>query len=292
MKIKISKIELYIFIGFGILLFIIPYLFTRSWGILPIEDIGGTIGGVTAPFLGFFGSILVYLALKAQVKANELINEQFLLQQSKENIQNFENSFYNLINFHINIVNNIEKLYDRSRIRRTRKLYLGADELEFTGKGKIVFIIEYDNISKFLTNEYYRSKQYENDYSDVIYFKDNESRLSVFKKIYSVYYSEDIDSQFGSYFRNLYRLIKIIDNYKFSDDLNIDFEKKYFYTSIVRAQFSDYEVKWIFINGLSNYGEKFKPLIEKYSLLKNISKGDEAIIDFIKFYDKSAFEKF
>lgn len=292
MKIKISKIELYIFIGFGILLFIIPYLFTRSWGIFPIDDVGGTVGGVTAPFLGFFGSILVYLALKAQVKANELINEQFLLQQLKENIQNFENSFYNLINFHINIVNNIEKLYDRSRIRRTRKLYLGSDELEFTGKGKIVFIIEYDKISQYLTDEYYRSERYYNDFNDVIDFKDNESRLSVFKKIYNVYYSEDIDSQFGNYFRNLYRLIKIIDNYTFSDDLNIDFEKKYFYTSIVRAQFSDYEVKWIFINGLSTYGEKFKPLIEKYSLLKNISKGDEAIIDFIKFYDKSAFEKF
>lgn len=60
MRIKLSKKEWIIFIGFGILLFFIPYLFTRQWGIFPIDDVGGTIGGVTSPFLGFWFYISLF----------------------------------------------------------------------------------------------------------------------------------------------------------------------------------------------------------------------------------------
>jgi hypothetical protein len=46
---------------------------------------------------------------------------------------------------------------------------------------------------------------------------------------------------------------------------------KYKYTSILRAQLSDYELLWLFYNGISRNGKlKFKPLIEEYSLLKTI----------------------
>lgn len=39
-------------------------------------QIGDTIGGITAPFLNLIGAFLVFFALQAQVKANELIQEQ------------------------------------------------------------------------------------------------------------------------------------------------------------------------------------------------------------------------
>lgn len=292
---ELSKKEIKWILVSGGILILLPILFTWSdisfISFKDTGDIGDTIGGITAPFLSFFGSILVYMALKAQINANTIINDQFFLQQKKENVQNFENSFFNLMNFHLNIVNSIEKLYDRSKIRRTNKIYLGDDNLEYIAKGKLVFEIEYNKIYPYLEDYYYQAKMYFNDF-DEIEFKDNESRLSVFKKIYDVYYSEEIDSQFGNYFRNLYRLIKIIDSYDFyNDNAKKDFEKKYFYTSIIRAQFSDYELKWIFLNGLSKYGVKFKPLIEKYSLLKNINTNDELLSYFVKYYNEKAFSK-
>jgi hypothetical protein len=66
---------------FGILLVLIaPYFFTRSWSGVSFRDtgtIGDTIGGITAPITSLLGSILVYFALKAQIDANRLIQNQF-----------------------------------------------------------------------------------------------------------------------------------------------------------------------------------------------------------------------
>jgi len=292
---RLDKKEIKWILISGLILILLPILFTCSnISFISFKETGGigdTIGGITAPFLSFFGSILVYMALKAQINANEIINQQFVLQQQKENIQNFENSFFNLINFHLNIINNIEKSYDRGKIRNTIKIYLGKDQLEYIAKGKQVFEIEYNKIYNYIEDYYYQSKSYLDDFDDVEFYE-KESRLSVFKKIYNVYYAEEIDNQFGNYFRNLYRLIKIIDNYNFyGEDSEKNYDKKYFYTSIIRAQFSDYELKWIFLNGLSGFGIKFKPLIEKYSLLKNIHSNDEALREYFKYYDNKAFDK-
>lgn len=49
------------------------------------------------------------------------------------------------------------------------------------------------------------------------------------------------------------------------------FEKKYEYVAILRSTLSRYELVWLFYNCLSEYGkDKFKPLVEKYALLKNL----------------------
>jgi hypothetical protein len=68
-------------------------------------------------------------------------------------------------------------------------------------------------------------------------------------------------SDFGHYFRTLYHLIEFIDQ-SFIDE-------KAYYVGIVRAQLSTDELTLLFYNGLSEQGENFKPLIEKYALLKN-----------------------
>lgn len=68
----------------------------------------------------------------------------------------------------------------------------------------------------------------------------------------------------GHYFRNLYHIVKFVDN--------SDLENKKTYTNFVRAQLSSFELVLIFYNCLSDKGsEKFKPLVEEYSLLKNMN---------------------
>lgn len=80
---KQEKLAFYgkLVIGGGILLVLTtPYLFTQlHWGISFFQtgQIGDTIGGITAPFVGLIGAILVYFALMAQVNANDLIQKQF-----------------------------------------------------------------------------------------------------------------------------------------------------------------------------------------------------------------------
>ncbi len=72
--------EVTIFIVIGILLILGPKIFTLVLGyndFIEIGEIGDTFGGLTSPFLSYFGSILVFLALKAQIDANNKIAQQF-----------------------------------------------------------------------------------------------------------------------------------------------------------------------------------------------------------------------
>jgi len=85
------------------------------------------------------------------------------------------------------------------------------------------------------------------------------------------------------YYTNLYHIIKFIDN--------SEIENKYQYTSFIRAQLSAQETYFLFYNCLSPMGKnKFKPLVEKYALLKNL---DFALItnkEHVKAYQPSAFQ--
>lgn len=80
MKINLNKSEKLWFVLIGIIIICLPIIFSQTSWIFSFEktgQIGDTIGGITAPFLSFFGSILVYLALKSQIDANEEFKKQF-----------------------------------------------------------------------------------------------------------------------------------------------------------------------------------------------------------------------
>lgn len=77
----------------GIILIIIsPFLLTRPafWDILVFSNtgpIGDTIGGITAPITSLLGSYLVYLALRAQIDANSIIQTQLAQDRARNEIQ-------------------------------------------------------------------------------------------------------------------------------------------------------------------------------------------------------------
>ena len=76
---------------------------------------------------------------------------------------------------------------------------------------------------------------------------------------------------FAPYFMLLYNLIKFVER---TEGVN----NKKTYTNIVRAQLTDDELFVLFFNGLSQYGRQhFKPLIEKYSMLKHLDTNQEII---------------
>jgi hypothetical protein len=86
---KNEKTILWIMITGIFCIVITPFLFTHFGSGIDFtssntNNIGGTIGGITAPFTGILGSILVYFALKEQVTANKLIQRQLDEQKSSE----------------------------------------------------------------------------------------------------------------------------------------------------------------------------------------------------------------
>lgn len=65
----------------GLIILIMPFILTGEYfherfNFSETGQIGDTIGGITAPFMNLIGAFLVFYALQAQVKANELIQDQ------------------------------------------------------------------------------------------------------------------------------------------------------------------------------------------------------------------------
>src|SRR5690606_15359467 len=85
---KVGKILLWIGIPICALS---PLILTLPWGWADFSNtgnIGDTIGGITAPFINILGAILVFLALKAQIQANLVIQEQIDRQDDEKKLEN------------------------------------------------------------------------------------------------------------------------------------------------------------------------------------------------------------
>jgi uncharacterized membrane protein len=242
---------------------------------------GDMFGSLNALYSGFAlaGIIITILLQKNELKLQrEELKEtrkEFKIQNETLNIQRFENTFFNLLNLHHKIVDEIDYRRIKGKNPWSNVDYLMGTNDEDDGEtititGRDVFKYHYKKLLDEL-------KHAENP-----------------KQVYLQHY-EKYQSDFGHYFRNLYRIFKLVDTSKFFvSEKEIEtqiLKRKYRYTSIARAQLSDYELLWLFYNGISENGiEKFKPLIEKYSLLKNLPENKLANINDLDFYNKSAYK--
>lgn len=126
---KFAKKLLYVGIPFCL---VTPILFTLNFNLIDFTstgDIGDTIGGITAPFIGILGAILVFLALNAQVQANIIIQEQ-IDAQNEEKRQDNESNLLNL--YYLNLKTGIDTYkyttIDRFTIGETNNIELSGSE--------------------------------------------------------------------------------------------------------------------------------------------------------------------
>lgn len=247
--------------GWGFPLSIVMMVFllwVGCWFLLNSEPERGTFGdmfgAVNALFSGLaFGGVIYAILLQRKelaLQRHELELTREELKGQKEQlknqnqtmiVQNFENTFFQMLKLHHEIVDSINRR-------------------EFVG------------FKSRLKSNYLNLK-----------VQNEQSRINM---MYTKFF-EDHNSDLGHYFRNLYRIIKFI-NEKGSEF----FEEKYFYTSLVRAQLSNPELILLFYNCLSHYGcERFKPLIEEFHLLKNISPESLLHTSHKSLYDASAYKE-
>ena len=110
-------------------------------------------------------------------------------------------------------------------------------------------------------------------------FKSSNNHQAI--EAYDIFYKKS-RADLSHYFRTLYHIIKFIDQSEITDKAQ--------YTSITRAQLSSHEQIMLFYNCLHINGkEKFKPLIEKYALLKNLDRSYIVNKDFLDEYERSAY---
>jgi hypothetical protein len=177
--------------------------------------------------------------------------QQFEAQQESIKRQGFESSFFQLLNLHNQLTAAL-----RFRAYPQNPFSCGKDCFQVL---KDVFKGEYIKRTSFVP---------END-------------LGHIKGAYQTFH-QGAQAVTASYFRNLYHIVKFIKTSEIRD--------KRRYTSLVRAQLSAYELALLFYNGLSVFGEGFKPLIEEFGLLEHLD--DSLLVDrsHRQFYAPSAYQ--
>lgn len=315
---KITIATIISLLSIGLIIFVNYYFFVGK-----PTDTRGTFGDMfglsNAIFsaLAFVG-IIVTIFLQSQELAEQreelkLTRKEFNQQNETLSLQRFENTFFQLLGVHHGIVDGMEYKYNEFN-------FFMHTNVDITILKREVFKKAFENLIKgtFVIEES------QNDFelklnSDLIehHYELNQVNGKQLKEIFTQVYGKQIyyqvQSNFGHYFRNLYRLLKFIDSKEFysneevkkfyeKDNLNkrelsdayfyLNNNKRYEYTSLVRAQLSDYELWWLTFNGLWKEGEKLKALVEKYTILKN-HPSEKVMwkLNEIELYERSAFKK-
>jgi hypothetical protein len=218
--------------------------------------------------LAFWGVIYAILLqrneLALQRKELELTRNEVRGQKEQLETQNltmkqqrFENTFFSLLNLFNSIVNSLEVEVPR--------IGLGPPA---EAKGRDCFVIFYQDFQR----EYIGQRKTSPDWSHRVLCVTAYERFVKYRQTYV-----------GHYFRTLYNIIKFI--------ASSEAENKQIYLNIVRAQLSSSELNLLFYNCLSKYGnEKFKPFVEQFGLLENMTIEDLVDQQHRELYNEPAFK--
>lgn len=246
----------------------------------PWGQFGDFFGGTLNPIFGFLSVMALLAALVIQsrelkVSSEELRNSALALNAQNKAIahQSFEQTFFSWLGNYRDMLGSISQ-------SETIAIVTGT-----TYSGRIALQKWLDS---GIQNETVLVKMglYSGDaqYSNEIFERaSNEEACSVTKAVMNSW--DDLyrkyEYQLDSLFRNLYRLILWIDS---QGDDRVSAAQKWLYVSIVRAQISWVEMAYLFYNGYTERGSKFKRLAEKYALFDNMNFDSDPVIAHVRKY--------
>jgi uncharacterized membrane protein YidH (DUF202 family) len=239
-----------------------------------LTDLGTFLAGSTGPLFSLAGLFFIYVAflgqqlqLKLQRKELQETQRQMRLQEKRTERERFESVFFELLNLHNSIIENIDgPVQVIPSVEEIGKVSYTPGNTIYTGRRF------FERLAKQLRKEF-------KDYCARSYVMGNErEKVDVFYKAFFATYQ----AQLGHYFRNLYHVVAFID------ESAVDERRKYL--KILRAQVSAPELAVLFYNGLGPYGvERFKPLIEKYAFFEQFDLDDLINREHKAFYEQSAY---
>ncbi|HCG5924599.1 TPA: putative phage abortive infection protein [Vibrio parahaemolyticus] len=225
---------------------------------------GDSYGSLNTLFSGLaFAGIITSIFLQSQELRETRAEirgqkEEFELQTKAMNKQVFETTFFQLLQLNNEIVQSlqIEEGYSTNR-----KLL----------HGRGVFRVLY--VDKLVENG--ASYEYSRQFGDNETFGDDiNGHYLRFHRVYG--------HLVGHYFRNVYQILKYVDQSTVED--------KKFYSNLLRAQMSDYELGLLFYNCISDLGNtKFKFLIEQYQFFEHLNRLNSIEDHEIGMYSKNAY---
>ena len=213
---------------------------------------GDSWGGVNAlvSALAFAGVIVtLYLQnrdLNLQREEMKLQRQEFAEENKTIKYQRFENLFYNMLNLQQKIVDGLR--YEHvvyEDFKNEFGILTKRHSVKREVVGRDVFRFLFEDVEFSYGPRPFRGYR---RYLTAVGVKKYDDTM--------------IPTYFDHYFRHLYKIVQFVDSQGF------EFEEAYRYVSFLRGTLSRYELVWIYYNALYPDNQKFKRLIEKYSLLK------------------------
>ena len=259
-------------------IWIIGALFTHWWAEKYFTHIvnednnkalfGDSFGAVNALIsaFAFAGMIVAFILqryeLRLQRKELEAQRKEFEEQNNTLKLQRFENTFFHMLELQQQIVSDLYvKEVDKEWVEEdSPNPEMGRIRKQVT----VERVYQGRNLFRYAFVESRHYIKYPQTHKEVeVYGLSNVMRIKGFSQ-YDQYYTS---TYFDHYFRHFYRILKFI---KQNEDW-LSSDEQYRYASMLRATLSRYELVWLYYNGLSQNGcEKLKPLMERYSMLKNM----------------------
>ena len=283
-KIKVYTRAAYFLVAVGIFIAYCAWQIYSPRSVFSLTDMGTFLAGTLGPFWALAGVAIIYVAFLGQqlqllYQQEELKENREELKSAREEVeaqkkemqeqnetlrlQRFESMFFELLKFHGEIVNSLE-------IPDVKILYgPGASD-----NGRDCFRIMYDELKV--------------KFDSILPLAGASEAI---RQSYTAFY-QTRQAIVGHYFRHLYKITKFIDDsLLIPEDIELEDEKKSDYADLMRAQLSTYEQLLLWYNCLDTIGKKFKPLVEKYNLVKNVPKAKLLHPDHRILYDKIELEE-
>ncbi|MGN7403415.1 putative phage abortive infection protein [Cytobacillus praedii] len=220
-------------------------LFKTGW-IISYEQfeklgvVGDFFGGTTVGLLSLASIVFVIAAIVMQKEELALQREEVKKTREEYEVTNqtmkkqqFDNTFFNMISLHNDILNTIEVKQTDFSFPRAGGTFVKEKIQVFKSRSAIEYLYKEINVEFNVSNNSY------------------EMLENVYEKFYSKH-----QNIIGHYYRNMYRIVKlIIDN-------KLQKEDEKFYLGVFRAQLSSFELVMLFYNiSYSEAGVKFKRLL-------------------------------
>lgn len=230
-----------------------------------LATVGDWLGGTSAPLFSLAGFLMMYGAYKMQQEDLRLTRQE--MQQTRKEFetqnatlkrQEFETTFFHLLELHHQIVNSI--IYQHT-------IYDSFDDppKTTTYEGRNYFIYAYNNALK---NQYKRciltnDPEINGRFKNLSPFK---SDLISLQQAYNEFHRKH-HQYIGHYFRNIYHILRLLDKSILTDEEKMDFAK------LLAAQLSADELHLLFYNCFaSDDYKKTRALTLHYDMFDTMDK--------------------
>lgn len=266
-----------VIIAFLVIVIIFPILLTRTWGPESLKFtestgwVGDTLGGITAPFIGFVNVILLIWTLWTQIGFNKdqikvQKHEQFkaaffqMLQTQRELLHEVKGSF---------LSRNMKGNVDGGKVASLDYFRDAGMELESLFKVLDGAVATEELICKNIKELYGITGEVQANYKQA----DNESQMRI---AYNLFFNVHVEM--ANYFRHLYHILKFISEEKKDSLKNISDENekteilKWYkgYADMLQATLSVEELRMAYYNCAAF--DNAKELFKEFQFVENLTK--------------------